>query len=190
MHLSSCTNFLTLIVNHREIPEHCVFKGKAILLLSFLLIPLANLLEKLHEDDEDSEELAAEVVRSLEAAMELVPSGFVYATLSVEVANEFTRAMESYPQIFATPENLSSLKKLLLFEVSWIDVWRTEIIYLFSEQHSTRHRTQSHPKPLRSTRNSTADCEFCVRRRRRELSKYFQRTDDPKKLENGSHGLA
>lgn len=117
--------FLEMVANHTEIPESSVFKGKAVLLLAFMLNPLVALHETIQNNIENlnvSKELAEDISMSYKKILQLVPLGFDYSEVCEQIAMEFTGAIESYSEILiAGPRNyLFTYKELMGQEVSFI----------------------------------------------------------------------
>jgi hypothetical protein len=102
-----CINFLKSIVKHSDIPTDSTFKGRSILVLSFFLNPLANLAKTIKEreiDLEISEELIEAIDLGLREITTLLPSGFMFETISVEIAKEFVEAIEMNYSILVSRE--------------------------------------------------------------------------------------
>ncbi|CRK88528.1 CLUMA_CG002236, isoform A [Clunio marinus] len=111
--IGNWTRFLEAIIQNKNIPN-CIFKGKAIQLLSLLLIPLCNLFKSFEENDE-LDELKTVVKNSIDRSLTMILKGLRIKIYCVSIAKEIIEAFECYPEIvvLGTKNYLFIYKKML-----------------------------------------------------------------------------
>jgi len=98
-------------------PENSVFKGKALLLMAFMLNPIAELIPKIQQQ-EDSD-INKGIIAALEIIMQEIPKGFSIKSLSVMITHEFLIAIEKHFDLFVIKNNhLKSCMMILALDVS------------------------------------------------------------------------
>lgn len=120
--VSNWISWLKLTVTHPEIPNHTTFKQESLHLLSLFLIPLSRLSEVIPADNEVSsdDDLGKSVFTSLLTILELIPAGFKYKLLSVDIATQVINTIENHFEIFGREQKnvLQVYKKMMLVEVN------------------------------------------------------------------------